>query len=170
MPGAAGAEEGTALDAGSLDVFGDGLGRAEVNSFGFDVTAFDMKAQRCLVTVLMEVGDLEPAAGFDARASIEIELQYGSVTQVQERVAGRHRHKLPRPGFRERTGFIDGIGGLARDELRMGGIGHGDRQRSRSPQELVNEESENRRFIVFGAACNHASLNAWTSRMETRSS
>jgi hypothetical protein len=71
VPRAARAEEGTALDAGSLDIFGDGLSRAEVNSFGFDVTAFDMKTQRCLITVLMEVGDPEPAAGFDARTSVK---------------------------------------------------------------------------------------------------
>ena len=59
MPGAARAEEGTALDAGSLDGFGDGLSSAEVNPLGFDVTTFDMKAQRCLVAVLMKVCDID---------------------------------------------------------------------------------------------------------------
>jgi len=67
----AGAEEGTALDSGRFDVFGDGLSCTEVNPIGFDVTAFDMKAQRCLVTVLMKVRDLEPAAGFDASTRIK---------------------------------------------------------------------------------------------------
>lgn len=74
------AEEGTAVDTGCFDVLGNRLRRAEVNSLGFDVPAFDMKAQHCLITVLMKVRDLEPAAGFDARAGIKLELQYGPIT------------------------------------------------------------------------------------------
>lgn len=48
VPGAARAEEWTALDAGRLDVLGNRLRRAEMNTLGLDVTTFDMKAQRCL--------------------------------------------------------------------------------------------------------------------------
>jgi hypothetical protein len=43
------AEEGSALDAGGLDVLGYGLGRAEVNTLGLDLVAFQTTAQRHLV-------------------------------------------------------------------------------------------------------------------------
>jgi hypothetical protein len=72
--------------------------------------------------------DCQLAAGRNARSGVKIKLQYRPVSQVQEGVAGRHPHQLPRPCFRERAGFVYRIRGFACDELRMGGIGDGDRQ------------------------------------------
>ena len=74
MSGEARAEEGAALDSGGFDVFAEPLSGRKMNPLGFDVTAFDMKAQRRFVAVLMEVRDLEPAAGRNACAGIKIEL------------------------------------------------------------------------------------------------
>ena len=74
----------------------------------------------------MEVRDIELAAGFDARAGVEVELEDGAVANIQQRIPRRHPHELPRPCFRESAGLIYRVGGFARDELRMGGIGHGD--------------------------------------------
>ena len=54
--------------------------------------AFEMKAQRRLVAVLVEVGDVELAAGFDARAGIEIKLQDGAIAHIQQRIS---RHGIP---------------------------------------------------------------------------
>jgi hypothetical protein len=77
----------------------------------------------CLVAVLVEVGDVKLAAGFDARAGIEIEIENRAIPCLQQRVSGRHAHQLPRTGLREGAGFIDGVAGFARYELRVGRIG-----------------------------------------------
>jgi hypothetical protein len=84
MRGEARAEEGAALDAVGLDVLGYGLGRAEVNALDLGAVAFQMKAQRRLVAVLVEVEDVELAAGFDARSGVDVEFDDGAVAQIQE--------------------------------------------------------------------------------------
>ncbi len=120
--GQARAEEGPLSMRAALMYSATGVRRAEMYLFGLGARALELEAQRRLVAVLVDVRDVEPAAGFDARAGVEIELEDGAVTQFQQRVAGQHRHQLPRPCFREGAGFIDRIEGFARDELRMGGI------------------------------------------------
>jgi len=44
-PGAERSEEGTTFDSGSLDVFGDGLRRAEMNSFRLGSCALELEAE-----------------------------------------------------------------------------------------------------------------------------
>lgn len=88
MPGEARAEGGATLDPRSFDVFANPLSGRKMNSLGFDVPAFYMKAQRRFVAILVEVGDAQLAAGRTARAGIKIELQYGPVTQFQNRISG----------------------------------------------------------------------------------
>lgn len=77
--------------------------------------AFELEAQRRLVAVLVEVGDVELAAGFDACAAIEVKLKDGPVANIGQRIPRGHPHQLPGVCFGEGAGFIDGVGGLARD-------------------------------------------------------
>jgi hypothetical protein len=104
-----GAEEGTAFDTGSLDVLGDGFRRREVDTFGFAAPAFDMESDRCFIAVLVEVGDVQLAAGLDAHSGIQIKFQDGAIADIEQRISRRHPHQLPRTGFREGAGFIDGV-------------------------------------------------------------
>jgi hypothetical protein len=128
VPGEARAEEGAAFDSRSFDVSVNRLSGRKMNSFGFVVPAFDLKAQRGFVSILGEVGDVELAARRDARAGRDVQLQDGAVAQVENRISRRHPDELAHPGFGEGTGFLDRIGGFTRDELRVSGVGHGDGQ------------------------------------------
>jgi hypothetical protein len=53
---------------GGRDVFRDRFRRSEVNALRFHAAAFEMKAHGRFVAVLMEVRNLQPAAGGDASA------------------------------------------------------------------------------------------------------
>jgi hypothetical protein len=120
--------EGTAFDSGGVDVFGDRFRSAEMNPLGFGSRALELKAERRFVAFLKEIGNVEFAARFNARAGIKIKLQDGAVAYIEQGLSSRHAHQLPRACFREGACFIDGIGRFPRNKLRMGGIRHGDGQ------------------------------------------
>lgn len=54
-----------------------------MNPLGFRARALELKAQRCFISVLVEVGDVELAAGLDASAGTDAELEDGAVAQIQ---------------------------------------------------------------------------------------
>ena len=103
-PGPERAEEGTAFYPSGLDVLGDGLRRAEMYPLRFGARALELKPQRRFVTVLVEVGDIELAAGFDACPGVEVKLQNGAITDIQQRISRRLPHQLP-PVFLKARGF-----------------------------------------------------------------
>src|SRR5258708_27476265 len=78
--GQARAEEGPLSMRAALMYSATGVRRAEMYLFGLGARALELEAQRRLVAVLVDVRDVEPAAGFDARAGVEIELEDGAVT------------------------------------------------------------------------------------------
>lgn len=123
-----GPEEGTGGQAGFFDVFNDRLRGIEVKPDRSALVSLLVQLERRLLSVLVKVRDLQPAACRQSNPGIEINLEDRSIAVIDQVVAHRHSHQLPRPGRRQGFGFVAGIGRAARDELRVGWIGHRDRQ------------------------------------------
>lgn len=137
---AAGREKRPGREAGVGEVLGDGIGCGEVYADGAAPVAFLVESERGLVAVLVEVAHAKAAAGAQADPSVEVRLEDGAIAVGEDALAGRQRHELARTRGGERAGFLAGIARGARNELRVGGVGHNDRQPElggRTAQELV---------------------------------
>jgi hypothetical protein len=80
-----------------------------------------IEQQRRLVAVLVEVEDVELAAGFDVRSGVDLEFDAGAVTQIQESESPVTIDTNVAPVFPRGRGFHRRVGDRASDELGMGG-------------------------------------------------
>lgn len=92
------------------------------------LVALFKQADRGFAFVKVKILDLDAAPGRQADARVNIELEDGAAAVVKDGFAGRQAHQLARSRDRQRLGFVASVGGFAGDELRIGGIGHGDWQ------------------------------------------
>jgi len=73
-----------------LDVLLDGLGGQEVQAEGAALVAFLMGPQGGLLSVLVEIGHLEPAGGTQPYSGVKKRLQERAITEVEDGIAGGH--------------------------------------------------------------------------------
>jgi hypothetical protein len=102
--GTAGAEERTAFYAGGFDVFGDRIGRGEVNAFCLGPVAFNVEPQCRLITILVEVRDVQRAAGLDARPGIEIKTSESPDRVARSAIRPQPSQSAGVHGFRRERG------------------------------------------------------------------
>jgi len=124
----AGAEERAGGEVGAVDILFDGLRRDGIDPDGAVLVAFLMNTDRGFALVKMEVLDFQAAAGGEADARVDIELEDGAIPVIEDRLAGGQGHQLAGARDRQRPGFLARVGRLAGDELRVRGIGYRDRQ------------------------------------------
>ena len=117
-------------DAGHIEILANGRRDREVDPDRTPTpsAALLLNPQRRVILVLVEVLDLKSATGRESGAGVQVELEDGPVAVGDHGVLARKTHQLACPGGGQRAGRRDWLLRLAGDELRVGRVGHDDRQ------------------------------------------
>ena len=100
-----GAGRGDRFRCDRLDVFGHRIGHRKMNTLRLAPVPLQVKPHRLLIAILVRVGDVQRAAGLDARRYRDRTLESRAPAALSG-IRRCHRHQLPRTGCGEGAGPV----------------------------------------------------------------